>query len=69
MKQKQIRRYKMRVQQTSRIGLRCKAYQAGCIVCDSYRFFDESGRFPYSFEEANAFSQEKQREDESEEST
>lgn len=38
------------------IGLRCKVYCAGCIVCDSYRFLDERGRFPYTFDEAAEFS-------------
>lgn len=34
-----------------RIGLRCKEYCAGCIVCECYRFLDDFGRFP-SFDEA-----------------
>lgn len=46
------------------IGLRCKVYCAGCIVCDSFRFLDERGRFPYDFEEAGAFSDECVRADE-----
>jgi hypothetical protein len=28
------------------IGHRCKAHFPGCIVCESYRFLDEHGRFP-----------------------
>ena len=39
------------------IGRRCKAYMAGCIVCDSYRFLDETGRFPRGFDEAAEFSE------------
>lgn len=38
------------------VGHRCKDYCAGCIVCDFYRFLDERGRFPYSFDEAREFS-------------
>lgn len=33
------------------IGNRCKLY-AGCIVCESYRIYDATGRFP-SFDEAS----------------
>ena len=32
------------------VGLRCKDYGPGCMICESYRFFDEHGRFP-SFDE------------------
>lgn len=28
------------------IGNRCSDYGAGCIVCESYKYFDERGRFP-----------------------
>ena len=28
------------------IGNRCKEYVEGCIVCESYRYFDQHGRFP-----------------------
>lgn len=28
------------------IGLRCKEYSPGCICCESYKFYDEHGRFP-----------------------
>lgn len=28
------------------IGLRCKVYCEGCIVCDSWRYRDTYGRFP-----------------------
>ena len=34
------------------IGNRCKDYGPGCIVCESYRFYDERGRFP-SFDEVS----------------
>lgn len=27
-------------------GLRCKVYAPGCLLCEFYRYFDESGRFP-----------------------
>jgi hypothetical protein len=33
------------------IGLCCKDYGPGCIVCESYRYLHRHGRFP-SFEEA-----------------
>lgn len=33
------------------IGLRCKDFEGGCIVCQCYRYFDENGGFP-SFEQA-----------------
>jgi hypothetical protein len=32
------------------LGNRCKEYYEGCIVCDSYKVYDETGRFP-SYEE------------------
>lgn len=32
------------------LGYRCKDYCAGCIVCESYRYLDQHGRFP-TFEE------------------
>lgn len=32
-------------------GKRCSDYFAGCLVCDYWRFKDESGRFPYSGDE------------------
>lgn len=34
------------------LGRRCKSYCPDCYVCESYRFFDSTGRFP-SFEEVN----------------
>lgn len=37
-------------------GLRCKDYCAGCLLCDSFRFLDENGRFPRYYDEAQAFS-------------
>lgn len=39
------------------IGSRCTAYFAGCIVCESYRYLDEHGRFP-TWEQARAISDE-----------
>ena len=46
-------------------GHRCKDYCAGCIVCDGYRFLDETGRFPRSFDEAFVFSRQCVMEEES----
>lgn len=49
-----IRRLRMRFYRKTggprHIGLRCKAYGPGCLVCESYRFLDEHGRFPSSDE-------------------
>jgi hypothetical protein len=28
------------------IGHRCSEYAGGCIVCESYKFYDEHGKFP-----------------------
>ncbi len=54
MKVRNIRKRFYRKQGGPRgIGLRCKDYAAGCIVCDSYRFYDRFGRFP-SYEEVRA---------------
>jgi hypothetical protein len=35
------------------VGKRCPEYFAGCINCEVWRFYDETGRFP-SFAEAHA---------------
>ncbi len=32
------------------IGNRCAVYLSGCIVCESYRLFYETGRFPAFYE-------------------
>lgn len=49
-----IRRLRLRTYRKTggprQIGHRCKVYCAGCIVCESYRFLDQHGRFP-SFNE------------------
>ena len=37
----------------SNIGKRCKDFTWHCIVCESYRFLDDKGRFPHSFDEVN----------------
>jgi hypothetical protein len=37
----------------SNIGKRCKDFTWHCIVCESYRFLDDNGRFPHSFDEVN----------------
>jgi hypothetical protein len=37
------------------IGKRCRTYEAGCAVCDGWRFRDEHGRFVYNFEELRIF--------------
>ncbi len=34
------------------LGRRCPGYHPGCMICQSYRYFDEHGRFP-SFEDAD----------------
>jgi hypothetical protein len=52
----------MKIKQTSRLGKRCPEYMAGCIICDGYRFFDENGRYPFSFEELFYYSKQKRRE-------
>ena len=35
-------------------GKRCKSYEQGCANCDTWRFYDERGKFP-SFQELMAF--------------
>jgi hypothetical protein len=37
------------------IGKRCRTYEAGCAVCDGWRFRDEHGRFVYNFEELRKY--------------
>ena len=34
---------------------RCRTYEAGCAVCDEWRFRDEHGRFVYNFAELRDF--------------
>jgi hypothetical protein len=36
-------------------GKRCDTYEAGCAVCDVWRFRDEHGRFVYNFEELREY--------------
>ena len=37
------------------IGKRCRTYEAGCAVCDGWRFRDEHGRFVYNFAELREY--------------
>jgi len=34
---------------------RCRTYEAGCALCDEWRFRDEHGRFVYNFEELRKY--------------
>jgi hypothetical protein len=34
---------------------RCRTYEAGCPICDEWRFRDEHGRFVYNFDELRVF--------------
>ena len=34
---------------------RCRTYEAGCALCDEWRFRDEHGRFVYNFAELRDF--------------
>jgi hypothetical protein len=34
---------------------RCRTYVAGCVTCDSWRFYDENGRFTRSWNELHTF--------------
>ena len=34
---------------------RCRTYVAGCVICDTWRFYDMKGRFCRSFEELQDF--------------
>jgi len=36
-------------------GKRCHTYEAGCAMCDGWRFRDEHGRFVHNFEELREF--------------
>jgi hypothetical protein len=38
-------------------GKRCPDYCAGCICCEAWKFYDETGRFP-TFDEAHAICEE-----------
>lgn len=44
-------------------GLRCKEYCPGCVVCEGWRFYDQHGRFPYSYEEIRPIQQEVMRQE------
>lgn len=47
MKVRQLRlRFYRKTGGPRQIGHRCKDYCPGCIVCESYRFLDQHGRFP-----------------------
>ncbi len=37
------------------IGKRCRTYEAGCPICDEWRFRDEHGRFVYNFAELREY--------------
>lgn len=37
------------------VGNRCKEYAPGCPVCESWRFLDLHGRFPYNYDELSLF--------------
>jgi hypothetical protein len=34
---------------------RCKSYVAGCVTCDTWRFYDKNGRFCRNYEELCKF--------------
>lgn len=36
-------------------GKRCTDYMPGCGCCDYWRFYDEIGRFPYTFDELHGW--------------
>ena len=57
MNQRKLRYHRMKVKQSSRLGSRCREYMAGCVTCDGYRFLDENGRYPWSFDELQKYSQ------------
>ena len=51
-----VRRYRaMKRKDRSYWGRRCSHYANGCIGCSAWRFYDERGRYPYSFEEADEY--------------
>ena len=43
------------VSQLASQSKRCRSYEAGCANCDTWRFYDERGRFCYNFEELQGF--------------
>lgn len=49
MKVRQRKKYLSRT--LNPLGRRCPGFHPGCMICQSYRYFDEHGRFP-SFDEA-----------------
>lgn len=53
MKMRQRKHHIYVKQRGSRFGKRCSDYSPGCIVCESWAFYDEHKRFP-NFEEAFA---------------
>lgn len=63
MKLKQIRR-RAKTKWVSVLGMtfvrlsrtkRCKTYEAGCPVCDEWKFYDVNGRFAHTFDELRSF--------------
>jgi hypothetical protein len=34
---------------------RCRTYEAGCAICDEWRFRDAYGRFVYNFDELREY--------------
>ena len=44
------------------IGKRCRTYEAGCPLCDEWRFRDEHGRFVYNFDELREYMNKTERE-------
>jgi hypothetical protein len=43
---------------------RCRTYVAGCVTCDSWRFYDENGRFTRDWPELHTFIQKTEAEQE-----
>ena len=39
------------------VGKRCKDFAWGCIICESYKFLDDKGRFPHTFDEVYGWAQ------------
>lgn len=61
MKTRRLRwRFYRKVGGARGVGNRCKAYCPGCIVCESYRFLDQHGRFP-TFDEVSPICDEENR--------
>lgn len=51
-----VRRYRaMKRKDRSYWGKRHSHYANGCIGCAAWRFYDEKGRFPYSFDECSIY--------------